>query len=296
MKNMEDKLENSIMGKIKAGQVKLRSRYVFLAEKLGLGTAFALSVILAVLFFNLILFYMKETDNLKYLSFGKFGVFAFLESFPYLLVISFIFLIVLAGYLMTKSDESYKKPFGYLSIGLVAVIVVFGGILTYTNIAQSIEMEARKNSHPLGMFFNPFMRNGTEVRNRGVAGMVFETGENYLVLQAPNGLRRVDMTGIDQDKLPQLKRGDFVIGIGGNQGEDFVAEDIRIIDRNDIPSVDRGIDYKFQPFLDRKLDDNNVKSLPPNLFYFPKEDQDCIGKCFDSGAPAKECFDSCQPK
>ena len=293
---MEDKLENSIMGKIKAGQVKLRSKYVFLAEKLGLGTAFALSVILAVLFFSLILFYMKETDNLKYLSFGKFGVFAFLESFPYLLVVSFILLIVLSGYLMTKSDESYKKPFGYLAIGLVAVIVVFGGILTYTNIAQSIETEARKNSQPLGMFFNPFMRNGTEVRNRGVAGMVFEAGGNYLVLETPNGLRRVDLVSIDSSKLPQLKKGDFVIGVGSNRGEDFIAQDIRIIDKNDIPGVGRGIDYKFQPFLDRKLDENNVKSLPPSLFYFPKDDRDCIGKCFDSGAPAKQCFDSCQPK
>ena len=57
---MEDKLENSIMGKIKTGQVKIRSKYVFIAEKLGLGTAFALSVLLSILLFNLILFYLKE--------------------------------------------------------------------------------------------------------------------------------------------------------------------------------------------------------------------------------------------
>jgi hypothetical protein len=41
----DEKLENSIMGKIKSGQVKLKSKYVFLAEKLGLGTAFTLSVL-----------------------------------------------------------------------------------------------------------------------------------------------------------------------------------------------------------------------------------------------------------
>jgi preprotein translocase subunit SecG len=103
-------LEKNIMDKIKTGQVKLKSKYVFLAEKLGLGTAFTLSTVLSILLFNLTLFYMKETDNLQYLSFGKRGILAFLESFPYMLVVSFIILILLAGYLISKSEAGYKKP------------------------------------------------------------------------------------------------------------------------------------------------------------------------------------------
>jgi hypothetical protein len=108
----DEKLENSIMGKIKSGQVKLKSKYIFWAEKLGLGTAFALTVILSILFFNLILFYLKETDNLKYLSFGKFGIFAFLESFPYLLVVVFIVLIVLAGCFIQEAVRIFSHRNG----------------------------------------------------------------------------------------------------------------------------------------------------------------------------------------
>ncbi len=292
---MEDKLENSIMGKIKAGQVKLRSKYVFLAEKLGLGTAFALSAVLAVLFFNLILFYLKETDNLKYLSFGRFGIFAFLESFPYLLVITFVLLIVLSGYLITKSDALYKKPFGYVATGLIVLIMIFGGILTYTNIARKIEMEAYNKGHPLGMIFGPFMKDGPDVRNLGIAGMIFEKNNNYLITETPSGLRKVDLQDINKEDMPPLVKGQFFIAVGSNNGGDFVAQKIKVVDKNDLPGIGRGIDYKFGPVLNKDLDENNVRSLPMDFMQFKQEDKVCVKNCFDSGIPSKECFDKCIP-
>lgn len=288
---MEDKLENTIMGKIKTGQVKLRSKYVFLAEKLGLGTAFALSVVLSILFFNLIFFYMKETDNLKYLSFGKEGILAFLESFPYLLVIAFIVLIVLSGYLMTKSDASYKKPFGYLAICLIFFIMVFGGILTYAKLGERIELEARKG-HPIGMIFRPLMQNDVDMRDRGIAGVVFEIGDDYLIIQTPQGLRNIDLRNVED--VPEVVKGQFVIGVGDRNGFDFTAKEIKIVNREDMPSTNRGIDFKFQSLGSPELDENNVKFLPPQLFYFDKSEQDCIKNCFESNAGPQECFSACR--
>jgi len=285
---MEDeKLENSIMGKIKKGQIKIRSKYVFIAEKIGLGTAFALSVLLSVLLFNLILFYLKETDNLKYLSFGKFGVFAFLESFPYLLVIAFVLLIVLSGYLITKSDVSYKKPFGYLAAGLVVFIMVLGGFLTYTNLAHSFEIQARGGNVPIRMFLKPL----NDIRNNGIAGIVFEKGDNYLILETPYGLRRVGTGNIEE--IPQIDNGQFVIAVGAQEGHDFSAEQIKIVDRQDLPAIGRGIDFKFAPFVENNLNEENIKSLPPDLLYFNKQEQDCVKTCFNSDISIKDCFDLC---
>ena len=51
---MEKDLENKIMSKIKSGKIKLRSRYVFAAQKLGLGGALVLTILLAILFFSLV--------------------------------------------------------------------------------------------------------------------------------------------------------------------------------------------------------------------------------------------------
>jgi hypothetical protein len=280
---MEDKLEKSIMGKIKTGKVKLKSKYIFIAEKLGLGAGFALSVLLSVLFFNLILFYLKETDNLKYLSFGKFGVLAFLESFPYLLVVSFIVFIALAGYLITKSDVSYKKPFGYLAIGLVSFIMVFGIISTYTNLAQNIERQTRIGFGPMGMFLKPL----TDMRDKGVAGVVFEEGIDYLVIQTPHGLRNIGIK--DVEDIPEINKGDFVIAVGNRDGFDFKVEQIKVTDKKDMPAINRGIDFKFN----QKLDEKNVKNLPPNMMFFNKQNQDCIKKCFDDNKSSKDCFKDC---
>jgi len=269
---MEDKLENSIMGKIKTGQVKIRSKYVFIAEKLGLGTAFALSVLLSILLFNLILFYLKETDNLKYLSFGKFGIFAFLESFPYLLVVIFIVLIVLSGYLITRSDVSYKKPFGYLAIGLVVSIMIFGGILTYTNLGKEFEARAREGMGPAQMLFHPMM----DARENGIAGAVFETGKDYLVLQTPQGLRTVDLKGLKD--VPQIEKGQFVIAVGKKSGNDFKVEKIKTVNKEDFPAIGRGIEFKFNP---------SGGNENPSI-----KEGGCVKECLDSGEE-EDCFKKC---
>jgi len=281
---MSKELEKNIMDKINTGQVKPRSKYLFLAEKLGLGTAFALSVVLAALLFNLILFYMKETDNLHYLSFGKMGILAFLESFPYVLVIIFILFIVLAGYLTTKSDISYKKPFGYLASVLIVSVMFFGGMLTYTKIAESIE----KGKHP----FNRFLMKGSlEMREKGIAGIVFEKGEDYLIVETPHGLRSINSTEI-KDDLAEVEKGEFVMAIGDNLEYDFVAQKIRILKEEDMMIVKKGIDERFN-FLGKKLDEENIRTLPPQLMHFEENKKECIRNCLNLEYKSKKCFDDC---
>ena len=52
--NMEN-LKKKIMGEIESGRVTVRSRYLFMAEKLGLGSAMVLTVVLGSLFVALVL-------------------------------------------------------------------------------------------------------------------------------------------------------------------------------------------------------------------------------------------------
>jgi len=274
-------LEKNIMEKIDTGQVKLKSKYVFLAEKLGLGTAFAFSVVLSILLFNLTLFYMKETDNLQYLSFGKNGILAFLESFPYALVIAFILFMVLASYLTTKSDVSYKKPFGYIAASLIIFIMFLGGVLTYTKVAEQIEMA----NHPFGIFL---MRGSLEMRDRGIAGIVFETGEDYLIVETPQGLRNISLNKMEEE-IPEIEKGKFVVAIGDTDEYDFIAESIRVLEKENMPIINRGINRKFI----QKPNEENIKTLPPELMYFKEKDKVCIKDCLELKIHPKKCFDDC---
>jgi hypothetical protein len=281
-------LENAVMGKIKSGQVKLRSKYIFIAEKLGLDTALTLSFVLASLLFNLIFFYVKETDNLKYLSFGKDGIFAFLESFPYLIVIAFILFIVLASYLISKSESLYKRSFGQLVVFLIISITFFGAILTYTNVAERIEKESFKNE--AGRFFRPFVA-PPEIRDNGMSGVIYEKGDNYLILKTPRGLMNMDIGNIEKTSLEKFKVGEFVISIGQREGKNFVASKISIVRKEDIPSETRRIDYKFQGIDEKK--DECPKDVPPDIMYFEEEKKECIKECLNSGKCIKDCFAEC---
>ncbi len=283
------KLEDKIMSKIKNGQVKTRSKYFFLAEKFGLGSVFTLSIVLAALFFNLIFFYLKTTDNLKYLSFGSDGIYAFLESFPYLLVIAFILLIFLADYLLAKADFSYKKPFRYFVASLIMFVVAIGGVLACTEISEKIEEQAFSDLSP-GHIFKPFLRRGIEARNSGVAGKISEIGENYLIIETPIRAQNVDTGNLEALNGQQFMIEQFIMVIGERKGDVFVARRIRIVDEEKMPMIKRGIQRRF------KIDADSLNSMPVKIKLLPYngEDKECLDDdCVEINKSLEKCFDDC---
>jgi hypothetical protein len=244
MTNEENNLEDKVMADIKSGRVKLRSKYVYLAEKLGLGSVFIFTAILAILFFNLLLFYLKSSDNLFYLSFGSRGIFAFLESFPYLLIISLICLVFGAGFIMKKSDVTYKKPFGYLALALVVFIMVAGAVLAFTNIAERIERGMR-GPHPGGMFFKPFFGPGPGDGNRGMVGRVVNIEGQIITIQTPRNIQLINLSTLKEDVAEKIGIGAFVMVIGEKIPGMFNAEKIRIVHPDEMPIILENIHEQF---------------------------------------------------
>ncbi len=258
MPNIKDQLENEIMSEIKSGRVKLRSKYIFLAEKFSLSSAFALIVLLAVLVFNLVLFYLKSSDNLAYLSFGNGGVFAFLESFPYLLVASFVVLIFIAGLIIKTSNFAYTKPFGYLALGLVLFVMVGGIILTFTNIAENLEQQTYDSK--MGSFiFKPFLTHAFDIRNKGMVGRIVEIGSGFLVVQTPHGSERLIMNSGAILPLQPLSEGTFIMAIGSRDNGDFNISKLQIINPEEMKMIQRGVHRRFGQFQPRH---EIIKNLP----------------------------------
>ena len=241
MEQQPPTIEQEIMNKIQTGKVKLRSRYIFLAEKLGIGSVVVLSLLLGALAINLLLFYLRATDNLIYLSFGRVGILAFLESFPYLLVIGFILFIFLIGFIIKKTHISYKRPFAYSAALFILIIIVGGAALTYTGVAELLEDEGYSAGG--GRFIRPFFHDSFTSRKYGVTGRIFGFEENAVLLQTPDGLRRVMVS--PGPTLDMLERGQFVVVVGELHGEVFLAEQIRIIDAQRVPMIRRGVNRKF---------------------------------------------------
>ncbi len=287
---MEDKhlkkLEDSIMSEIKSGKIRLRSKYLFLADKLGLESAFVLSAILSILFFNLVLFYLKSTDNLAYLGFGASGILAFLESFPYLLIIGFIFFLFLAGYLMAKADFSYKRPFKYFAISLMAIVMIFGAVLAYTDMSERIEEQAFSDGLS-GAILKPFLDRAVGLHRNGLSGKIAEVGEDYLVMEIPRGLQKVDLQNLKSEQKLKLEKDQFIVAVGERKDDIFVVSQIRIVAENEMSMIRRGIHRRQM----HKCDDQCPRK---NGFIIENEEmKKCMDDCFKLGEHRRGCFDSC---
>lgn len=239
-------IENKVMSDIKSGRIKLRSKYIFIAEKLGLGSAFALTALLAILFFNLFLFYLKATDNIWYLSFGSRGLFAFLESFPYLLVMGLIVSIFIAGFIIKRSNALFNKPFGLMAVLLVLFVVITGTILTFTRMAEGFE-RAMFDKKPHGMFFRPFLGPGLDKRHGGVAGIVSGIDGDVVDIQTPRGIEKVNLGDLEMSLPAEMRTGTFIMVVGEKKDGVFEAKKIRIMGEEDMPMIRRGVHRRFGP-------------------------------------------------
>lgn len=291
MKNQKNKnlgIEQKVMHKIRSGKIKLRSKYIFLAQKMGLNSALGLTIILAILFCNLVFFYLKTTDNLMYLSFGKNGILAFLESFPYLLTVMIIIFWLGAGYLATKTDWSYSKSFKCVILLLLILILLSGSILASTQFSQKIEEQAFLHQGP-GLFFKPFLSRGVKEREWGLVGEISEINKEYLIVNSPQGNQYLNIKEIPSLDF-KLQEGQLIIAVGKRKGDIFIAQKIRLIKNDDCPMINRGIHFYPQ----------RNSEFSPNLenhFSRPRREvQECLRKCSQSQGFSQSCFEHCRPK
>lgn len=242
MEKHKTTIEEKIMKEIQTGKVKVRSRYVFIAEKLGLGSVIVLSILLGALFFHLLFYYLDQTDNLVFLSFGRSGWYAFLESFPYLLVVSFILLVFVAGYLLKKTDFSYQKPFAYSSVTLLVVVMVGGAVLTFTGVAQSLEMRGFLHGRGAGII-RPFLHNCFSHKKYGISGQILEVRGQSLILLTPDGVQQINF--FNAPPLDPQAVGKYIIVVGERKGETFQGVHVQVVPQERIPAIHRGVRMRF---------------------------------------------------
>lgn len=235
-------IQQKVMADIQSGRVKLRSRLMFVAEKLGLGSAVVLSIFVAVLVCTLALFYLDASDALVYLNFGHSGLAAFLDSFPYMLVLILIGVILLAGYLLKKTDLVYKYSYAYVALGLLLVIVLGGASLAATTVAEKLESQR---------FIKPLIRRTLETRSHGVVGRVLQVAPMTMLLQTPQGDLIVHLE-YAYKPLPSLEPGLFIVTIGKLQPPEFWAERVRVISPNEAR------------LLRRQVIEHHGPSVPPS--------------------------------
>ncbi len=219
-------LEEKVMGKIKEGKIKLRSRYIFLAKKLGLGGGVVLSIILTIIFINLTFFTVKISGNLEFLSLGKIGFLAFLESFPYQWIAVGLIFFLAASALLSRYDISYKKPFKALLGILLVLIFIASTLLAMSGINEKIEDNVMKGKIP---FLQHFYGKRRGMWRNGIIGRITKVQDSTLTIETPNNNQIcIQLT----ENTHFLNGSDFYIGdsvraVGEWDNDNFKALGIR---------------------------------------------------------------------
>lgn len=224
--NPVENLEQKIMADITSGRVKLRSRYIFWSEKFGLGSAVVLTILLAALAFTLTLFYLVSADSLTYLEFGNPGWWAFLESFPFPLIITTIVFILLGGLLLTKTGRIYRFSYRIVALAILGASVLIGTALAATNIADTLTEQT---------FIRPMMHPRLGEHTSGVAGKVMTVETRQLTVRSPRSLVIVHTSTDTKIKDPEkLVPGVFIVSVGEWDDDSFEATNIKIVKPEDL--------------------------------------------------------------
>ncbi len=268
-------VEQSIMEKIAAGEVKPRSRYIFLAEHAALVVGFLFLLVVAALLSSIVLWYTTSSDMFTFLAFGREGVPAFVESLPYALMIEIVLCVVLAAVILRHTDWSYKKPRGFVIFALVGVVFLGGSALAATSISERVNAlaEATQKKHE---FLRPFITEAPAVRTRGVTGRVAGVGEGYVTIETAAGPIAIDVATLPNMGSTTLMQGGYLTVVGKNSGEVFEARKIRILEQKEAPGVRQRVEEHFglandETFVQKRAVIHREKGKKYCLFTCEKE-------------------------
>lgn len=228
----EKNLSKSVMREIKDKSINIRSKYAVLAEKLGLGSSLALLVVLVAILINLVFYWFKISGDLNLLVFGKIGLKAFFESFPYIWVIMAIGFFIIAALLIKKYDISYKKPYiGLLLIMFISILLI-SGVMVVSGLNENLERGVQQGKH---LFLKPFWGREINKTNRNsIIGEIVEIKEETINIK--NKEREIEINYDENTRLPKngnFQEGEWIRAIGEySENEDFQAKGIIIVDED----------------------------------------------------------------
>jgi hypothetical protein len=269
---MDNQIEKNIINQIKKGGLKRRSRFLFLIQKIGLGSVIVATILFAVLIFSFLLVYLRATGNLSFLSFGTTGLLVFLESFPFLLLGVFVLFILIVGFVFKKNNIVYKIPFTYLAVFLLLLVLFSGSVLAFGRFQEKIENGIIENySKP---FMKPFLHQPGEYTRKGLTGVVWEKGADYLLLKNMQGVYHLRVTDEkNKNILKDIKNNSLVTATGEWKEDFFEVKKIRF-QKNNMPSRFSGNIHQFE-----KKGSTPRKECLKECYFLKKAPEDCLQEC-----------------
>jgi hypothetical protein len=223
MKRDKIDLEGKILKTIETKHLKMRPRWEFVAEKIGLESALILTLLVISTLFSLLFLYSKANEIHRLLEFGTDGWWYVFVSFPYEIFLIITTLIFLLNMIARKLEFSYKiRPavwYGSMFILFIAVTLI-AEIIGAHNALYDYE---ENNELPL---LKPYFSRLHNITDQSIEGDVLETNNDGFIIHLEIN-HQPTTTIIHRSAIScghtclTIKRGDRVRVIGKPSQEKF---------------------------------------------------------------------------
>lgn len=186
MKNNEQiNLSKKIKNEIANGKIKMRSKWVFAIEKLGLEGGLIFSIILGVIMICLMLYIMEENGVFEFAEFGFTSLPIIFDNIPRDLVIIAIILFLIANLIIKQFDFSYRKPFYIFSCGALTIVVLAVAFLTYSGASRTIISKITNTKIVKNIITNRIIKE--PLGDKAVIGKIVKVGSDKIYVFTPDG-------------------------------------------------------------------------------------------------------------
>ena len=125
----ENEIMKSVLEKIQAGDVRMRSKSFFILKMISVIVVALLVLLVSAFFVSFISFSLRVSGRLVLLGFGWQGIRVFLVTFPWGLFLIDLVLAVVLERLLRAFKFGYRSPLVYLFGGVLVIVVASGIIL-----------------------------------------------------------------------------------------------------------------------------------------------------------------------
>jgi hypothetical protein len=140
-------IKDTIVEKIKAGEVAMRPRWRFMLETTLFAVGAVLSALVAVYLASFVLFALKESGLWFAPGLGMRGFTFFLLGSPWLLISVFLLFLFILYLLVTHFSFSYRRPLLYSIMGVVLLVAVTASCIQQTMFHKRVQTYLE--AHPM---------------------------------------------------------------------------------------------------------------------------------------------------
>ncbi len=144
-----DSIKNNVLHKIRSGEVKMRSKYIFFLKMLAIVALALFVTVVSSVLISFIMFSVMVSGRLILLGFGFRGLITFIMTFPWLLLLLDLGLIVGLERVIKHFKFGYRTPLTYTIAGIVVVNLCIGVVIYETPLHHMLARNARAHHIPL---------------------------------------------------------------------------------------------------------------------------------------------------